>query len=295
LQLSLILYFYELIVANSKLPKFQLNGFYVALIAVFLVIAGLASMSFVTIQYGSVGLITRFGAVTGRKVEPGLHFKIPLVDGVVTYRTQKITYETSNNPQISDANYTDVPVDTTTEDGQPIKIRYTIRFSVDGSRVDWIANNIGNESDIVEKIVKTESRVIVRNVPRSFIAQDLYTGNIDQAQTEIFDSLNPIFEENGLVLDSFGIRQIEFQQEYIDAIERKQIEKENIATEEARAEQEEFRKQQAITKAEGEAEAQRLQQQTLTDPLLRKLWIEKWNGELPQYMAGEESDVILGL
>lgn len=44
-------------------------------------------------------------------------------------------------------------------------------------------------------------------------------------------------------------------------------------------------KEAAITKAEGEAKAQQLQQQTLTDRLLRKLWIEKWKGDIPRYVG----------
>ncbi|GAB4284683.1 MAG: prohibitin family protein [Candidatus Dojkabacteria bacterium] len=247
-----------------------------------------------SIKYGSVGIITRFGEVTGRIVEPGLHFKVPFVDNVVTYRTQKITYETLDDISSSNANYKDYPVDTTTKDGQQVQVRYTIRFAIDPAQASWIANNIGTEEDVVEKIIKTESRIYVRNVIREYYAENLYTGNIVDAQTEVEGILAETFNENGIILDSFGIRQIEFQPEYISAIEAKQIEKERVTTEQYKAEQEEFKKQQAITKAQGEAEAQRLQQQTLSPELIQKLWIEKWNGQLPNYLGGNES-LFVGL
>ncbi len=38
-----------------------------------------------------------------------------------------------------------------------------------------------------------------------------------------------------------------------------------------------------IVAAQAEAEANRLKQQALTPQILEKMWIEKWNGELPQY------------
>ena len=75
--------------------------------------------------------------------------------------------------------------------------------------------------------------------------------------------LEPLFVEKGLVLDSFGIREIGFSPDYIDAIEQKQIEKERVITEQYRAEQAEKRKDAVITEAEGEAEAIRIKGEAL--------------------------------
>ena len=261
----------------------------IILLVVFLLLS-----TFRTVQYGSVGMVTRFGGLTDRNLSPGLHLVIPFVDNVVVFRTQKITYETSEHSATSMANYTDLPVDTTTKDGQQVNVRYTIRFAIDPERVRWIAENIGTEADLVEKIVKAESRVYVRNIVRDYDASTLYTGEIQQAQDELTGQLGEIFEKNGIILDSFGIRQVEFQPEYLAAIEAKQIEKEKVATEQYKADQEKFRKAQAITRAEGEAEAQRLQQQTLSRELIQKQWIEKWNGQLPEYMGSGNESFLIG-
>ncbi len=262
--------------------------------AIFGVIVLLVFFSANSIQYGSVGIVTQFGGLTDRKLDPGLHFVVPLVDNVVTYRTQKITYETSEHSDTSMANYTDQPVDTTTKDGQQVMVRYTIRFAIDPEKVRWIAENIGTEAELVEKIVKAESRVYVRNTVRGYDAGTLYTGEIKQAQDELTKQLEPVFSKNGIILDSFGIRQITFQPDYLAAIEAKQIEKEKVVTEQYRAEQEKFRKEQAITKAQGDAEAQRLQQQTLSKELIQKQWIEKWDGKLPTYIAGDGNGLLIG-
>lgn len=254
----------------------------------------IAINGFFTIQYGTIGVVTRFGALTDRIVQPGAHFKIPLIDDIVTYSTQKITYETSDTPADSAANYTDYSVDTTTFDGQQVSVRYTVRFAIDPEKVIWIASNIGKEQDVVEKIVKTESRIHVRNIVREYNAEQLYTGDIQNTQQEIKEILEEIFAENGIILDSFGIRQIQFQPEYLAAIEQKQIEKERVTTEQFKAEQEKFKAEQAITRAQGEAEAQRLQQQTLSNLLIQKMWIEKWNGQVPTY-TGDGGNLFFGL
>lgn len=252
-----------------------------------------------TVRYGTIGVVTRFGQIVGDPAKPGLHVKIPFVDQVLVYRTQKIIYETLaaeaySNSQ-SAADYQDFAVDTTTKDGQQIAIRYTVRFSINPKLVKEVAENLGTESEVVEKIVKTDSRIWARNIPRSYSAIDLYTGNVQEVSEQIADKLRPLFDENGIVLDEFGIRSIIFEEDYVSAIEQKQIEKERISTEEYKAEQEEFKKKALITKAQGEAEAQRLQQQTLSKELIQKLYIEKWNGILPQTMTGSENGVIIDI
>ncbi len=261
-------------------------------IAIIVIIALLALTSFRLVRAGTVKVVTRFGRVTGRMLRPGAHFIIPLAEGTITYNTKKVTYEASNEPQRSKATYTDIPVDTTTLDGQQIELNYTARFSIDPAKAGWIANNIGTEADVVEKIVKTDTRIHARNIAREFNAADLYTGNISQVQRAIEDTLRPIFEENGLILDEFGIRSIAFTDEYINAIEAKQIEKERVITEENIAKQEEFRKEARITRAEGQAEEQRLQRATLTDTLLMKMWIEKWSGEVPNVVTGDQGNLL---
>ena len=245
-----------------------------------------------TVQYGNVGVLTRFGRVSGAALEPGIHVKVPFVDKVLIYSTQKMIYETSEEGSVTNADYQDYPVDTTTKDGQQVSIRYTVRFSVDADKVKFVAENLGTEAQLVEKVVKTDSRIHARTIPRNYNALDLYSGNVEVVQEKIYDSLKPIFEENGLILDEFGIRSINFQADYVETMEQKQIEFEKVKTEEYRAEQETYKKQALITKAEGEAEAQRLQQETLTKELIQKLYIEKWNGILPTVVSGDNGLIL---
>jgi regulator of protease activity HflC (stomatin/prohibitin superfamily) len=213
-----------------------------------------ASSSYTQIQYGTVGLVTRFGAVTGRFMHPGLNWRLPLIEGVVRYRTQEIIYQTADQGE-SQADYVDIPTDTTTADGQQIILKYSIRFRIDPERVDWIANNIGDERDVVEKVVKFHSRILARNIPKEYAALDLYTGNIQEVQDEFEKQLTPLFAEKGIILDSFGLRKIEFTEAYRQAVEQKQIEAENVTTERHRAEQATYQAQAQVERAKGEAQA----------------------------------------
>ena len=236
-----------------------------ALVA-FVVVIGLSS-SITIIDAGTIGVVKRFGRVTGVVLGPGFHLITPLADRVMVYNTKDIIYETApiEKQAASRADYLDFPVDTTTEDGQQIDLSYSIRFRIERSEAPRVAQELGDEIAVVEKVVKFHSRILARQIPRSYEASDLYTGDISVVQEAIAAELRPLFREKGLVLDAFGIREITFSPDYVEAIEQKQIENERVATEEYRAEQAKFRKLATITEAEGEAEAIRVKGEALRE------------------------------
>ena len=259
------------------------------------------------VKAGSVEVVTQFGKVSGRVLHPGLNWIVPLVDHTIKYNTKLVTYETASEEKqkSSDSDYKDFPVNTTTSDGQPLTVTYTVRFSVMPDKAGWVAQNIGKESDVVEKVIKTESRTHVRNIARKYPSEQLYTGQVEDYQQEVFDTLKSSFEKHGIYLDFVGIREPGFSQEYIDTIEQKQIEQEKVLTAENVAKRAVEEKKAQITKAEGEAEAQRLQRESLSDTVLAKLKLEneralinQWNGAYPQTMmtcGGDNPDLLLSL
>lgn len=241
--------------------------------------------SFKTVSSGTIKVVTRVGQVTGRVLHPGASFIIPFFEGTLVYNTKKVIYETTSaeKQKGSQADYKDFPVDTNTKDGQQVDIYYTVRFSIDPSKATWVAQHIGSEDALVEKIVKTDSRIWVRNVAREYEANELYTGNVEKVQIRIEEKIRPLLIDNGILLDEVGIREIKFTEQYIQAIEQKQIQAVKVETEKNIAAQAEFQKEARITKAEGMAKEQELQRQTITAELLQKMAIEKWTGILPIY------------
>jgi len=228
----------------------------IAFVLVFAIMAVLNS--YTVVEAGNVAVVKRLGRVI-TVFDPGLHWKLPFIDNTVTYRTQEIVYETSDNPDASKADYRDFEVDTATSDGQQITARYTVRFRIKPQEAANIVNNLGTEKEVVEKVVKQNSRVWVRNLLRNYEASQLYSGDIRAAQDNITEQLRSDFEQEGLELIFFGLRQIGFTEAYKQAVENKQIEAENIITKQNLARQAEFEKVRIITEAEAEAERQRLE------------------------------------
>lgn len=125
----------------KKLFSFSRN------LTLIIISVSIALSSFKTVKSGEVGVVTRFGKVTGQILSPGASFVVPIIDRVITYNTKKIIYETTSMDKqtSSQADYLDFPVDTNTADGQPVDIYYTVRFSVDPTKASWVAQNIGAE------------------------------------------------------------------------------------------------------------------------------------------------------
>jgi regulator of protease activity HflC (stomatin/prohibitin superfamily) len=234
-----------------------------AAILVAVVLVALVVQSLVTVQAGTVGVVLRLGAVR-QELAPGLHVIVPFIDRVVIFPTLKKTYEASDTPQSSEADYPDIIVAALTSDGQQIRVGLTARFMIAPGKAAWIVQNLGTEREYVEKVVKTEIRGSGRRVPTRFAAYDLYTKKSYEAQQALFDEIAPKFEKNGLILDEIVIRNITFTPEYAKTLEEKQIALENITTEKNKLEQEKIRKEQKIVEAEGDAKSIEIRQAALT-------------------------------
>lgn len=253
-------------------------------VVVFLLVFGIFAVinSYTIVQAGSVAVVKRLGRVVA-VFEPGLNWKIPFIDQTVVYRTQEIVYETSDEPTQSRADYKDIPVDTATSDGQQITARYTVRFRINPQEAANIVNNLGDEAEVVEKLIKQNSRVWVRTLLRNFTASQLYSGDIQEAQEIIQKQLEQDFAKEGITLVFFGLRQITFSEAYIEAVEKKQIEAENVITKQNLARQAEFEKQRIITEAQAEAERQRLE----------RIGIAQGEAEAIKLRAQAEAEAIL--
>ncbi len=209
----------SLIYANTRKRSFNPRRAIVGGVVAFVLVMTLTGIlsSIVEVETGTVAVVTQFGQVI-TVFQPGLNFKLPFIQETVVYRTREITYETSAAPESSDADYPDYQVDTATLDGQQISVRFTVRFRIDSEQVSTILINLGTEREMVEKVVRANARVRVRNLLKRYTAADLYSGNIADAETVIWKALTDDYKAEGIVLVFFGLRSIQFTEDYVNAI-----------------------------------------------------------------------------
>lgn len=224
----------------------------VSLLVLGLIVVGLA---YTPVEFGTVALVKRFGGLTGVVFDPGLHWRVPFIDQVVVIPTAVRSYEASDDPGASGADYKDYPVNAQTIDGQQISIKYTVLFRVSSTEAVEIARKIGLLSEVVENVVKAHSRNLARLWAQNYTAEDLYSGEgIFAYEGAVRDALEQEFERNGVTLDGFLVRKVDFDEDYIRAIEQQQIAEEAIETARYDSEAAEYEKERQIRLAEADAE-----------------------------------------
>jgi regulator of protease activity HflC (stomatin/prohibitin superfamily) len=102
-----------------------------------------------------------------------------------------------------------------------------------------------------------------------------------KARTTLKDKLAPYF----IVVDEFTIPNYEFPKEFNDAILATQVANQQNLQAKQLQEKARTEAETALIVAQGLANAQKAQATTLTPEYLQLQAINKWNGQLPQYLT----------
>ena len=232
--------------------------------------------SFRTVDAGEIGIITRFGNVD-RVAEAGLSFKLPFIENMVKMdvRVQKEEADSS----------------AATKDLQDVTAKLALNYSIDKETALNIYKSLG---------VSYKDNIIVPALHESFKAgtaqytsEELIT-NRTAVKEKILAAVKERLASYGIVVTDLNIVNLSFSESFDVAVEAKAVAQQEVEKAKQDLEKAKIEAEKKKTEAQAEAEAQRLQQQTLTDLMIKKMWIEKWDGKLPTTNAGG-SGVILDL
>ena len=244
---------------TKKIILFSLLGLFV-LITLF--------CSFQTIKSGEVGLRVRFGKIIDSNLSEGLNLKIPYVEKIVkvNIKVQKVELSTM----------------AASKDLQDIDTTIAVNYRVLGNSASNLYRTVGNSYE--EVILHPAIQECVKSVISNYTAEEVVTSR-SEVSAKSLEELQGKVSNYGITIDSFNIINLTFSEEYSNAIEEKQVAEQKLATAKLEAEAK-------IVEAEATKKANDLMKQSLTDELIAKQFIEKWDGKLPETYAGEN---ILGL
>jgi len=288
---------------KSAIFRHPLRG--ATIVALFIAVALLAASGFRIVDASETCAVTRWGQLLP-PISNGLHWRMPIMHRFHCFSVREVVYETSREPGQSGQDFTGTVVDTQTADGQTIAVAYSVVFSVPAENASKVYSEVGGTMiDVTRRVVETVSRSEVRNALRSYTAERLYSGDVYGAQTKIAEQLSAQFDRSGIALHNFLIREIDFDEAYIQAIEQQQIAEEQVQTasfEAERALQEAIRAKNiakgaadaAIEAARGGAESVRIRAEaqavanrqlaeSLTPQLIQYEQLQVWDGKLPIY------------
>ena len=244
--------------SNMTFPKLKaILGLVLTLVIFLLILDG-----FTSIPAGHVGVVYDRGrGVLETPFQEGLHLKIPFWQVVTKMDTRLQAYTMSIAPG-EGSNYGDDSIESLTKDGQKVFVDITIQYRISGDNAPWIYQNVG--LDFAEKVIRPGVRNVVRDVTTGYDSTNLFTQETrTKAQLAMEEALKVLYEKNKITLDNLLLRNIQFSENYLQAIEDKQVAQQRIQKAEYERQEAEIVKEKKIIEAQAEAESIRLKGETL--------------------------------
>ena len=226
--------------------------------------------SFHTVDTGEVAVVKHLGKAKEVKTA-GTHY-----DFWMTNKYQKYDGKVQN---------IDIETAAYSSDAQTMTVQMTLQYQVLTDKVMDIAAQYGTLDALTTRInaIATEK---TKSVLSSHKAMDIIANRQDMSPA-VEEAIRAAVDEEYFVnVVAVVLTNIDFSDAFETAVEEKMIAEQK----QLKAEYDAAAK---VTAAEAEAKANQLLEKSLTDKILGEMFIDKWDGKLPEVMAGEDGLSIL--
>ena len=231
-----------------------------AVIVLFALVTILNSVT--TIESGEVGLKVRFGKIVDSSLNEGLNLKVPYIEQIkkVNIKVQK----------------SEITVESSTKDMQTIMTTIAVNYRVDSKKASNLYRTVGNNYEIT--VLEPAIKESIKSAIAKYNAEEITTKR-SEVSGNCLTELQKKVEKYGIIVEDFNLTDFSFSAEYTKAIEEKQVAEQKLQKTKLEAEAK-------VIEAEATKKANDLLKQSLTDELIAKQFIEKWDGKLPETYAG---------
>lgn len=253
--------------------------------------------SFVVVDSGHIGVVTVFGNVEKEPLYNGLHVVLPYKDVVqMDTRVQK-----------HEARY-----DAASVDIQAVHAVMALNYRLIGDRAPEVYRTVGLRYE--QSIIDPAAAEVLKANTAVHAANDILQQR-PRIKADVQDGLTKWLLKYGIQVTEVSIKDIRFDKDFEQAVERKQIaqqvaEQKRYEVDQAKREAEskvarERGEGAALqARAEGEAAALRLRAaaeaeynskvtQSLTPTLIQQQYLAKWDGKLPQFVTGSGGNLLM--
>ena len=262
----------------------------VGLILVVILLVVFVSASYVVIPAGHTGVALTFGKVEDTVLQEGLHFKVPFV--------QKIAVMDNRIVKL------DVNTEAFSKDLQTITTVVAVNYHVGKENSQTVYKNVGLNFE--EVLITPAVNEVLKAVTAKYTAVELVSSRAEVSML-LDDGLNEKLNGYGIFINELNIINWDFSEEYINAVEAKQVAEQNLIK--TRTEQEQAlviantEAQKRVIAAEAEAneikvlaqanaESNRIITESISELLIKYQTVAKWDGKLPTVMSGSDNMLI---
>lgn len=237
--------------------------------------------SFHTVETGEVAVVKHLGQAKEVKTA-GTYFNLWITDKYQTYdaKVQNVSIET--------AAYS--------SDAQTMNIQMNLQYQILSDKVLEIANQYGS-LDALNVRIQAIAIEKTKATLSSHKAMDIIANRAAMSPAVEEEVRKAVGQEYYVNIVSVVLTNIDFSDAFETAVEEKMIaEQQQLKSEyenQTKVAKAEAEAKAKVVEAEAEAKANELLEKTLTDKILQEMYIEKWNGELPQVVAGEDANLMI--
>ena len=181
-----------------------------------------------------------------------------------------------------------------TRDGVVITQDVAVQAAADPALVTTLFQTYRVEfTDILHTYVRQDVRNLFIKYASALSVDDIYGNGKNDMLLKVQADLKALYAPKGLVIDSVSyIGPPIFPQQIVDAIHNKQQAEQDALTAQNKVATKKAEADQAIATARGEAEANRIVTQSLSQELIQYYAIQKWDGKLPSVTGGSSIPMI---
>ncbi len=235
----------------------------------------------VIVSAGERGVVLNWGAVSKDILDEGIHWRVPFMQRVVNINVQTQALSIENSQAYS-------------KNLQVVLIHSVLNYAVNPGSAGSLYQHVG--LDYAAKIVSPRLEGAVKQTIAQFTAEQLLSSR-GEVQIEIENAVKAALAGEGIDVLKYTLVNEEFSDEYEQAIERKQVAEQDALAAKNKLEQVQFEANQRVTSAKAEAEAIKIQTESIArnggEAYVQLKAIERWDGRLPtQYVPNTSLPLI---
>ncbi|MBD2195456.1 MULTISPECIES: prohibitin family protein [Calothrix] len=243
----------------------------------FLVLLTIIITPFVIVNPGERGVLMEFGRVQQTILPEGIHAIIPLVNTV-----QKINVRIQKQ---------EISAEASSKDLQDIFTDVALNWHIIPDEANLIFQEIGDEKDVVEKIINPAVEEVLKAVVAKYTAEEVVTKR-GEVKSSVDDALTARLHGYHIAVDDISLVHVNFSDRFSEAVEAKQIAEQDAKRADFLALKAVKEAEAKVNLAKGEAEINRLLHDSLTPEIIERQAIQKWDGKLPLIMTKDTPKLL---
>ncbi len=240
-------------------------------IAVLAALILILNASIIVVRVGETGVYTLFGKVKDDELHSGLHIVNPLAKIIpMSIRTEEYTMSiTHGGGKKMGAD----SIAALTKEGLNVDLDITVLYHLNEESASDIYRELG--LDYKEKIIRPTIRSVIREIIAQYNAKDIYSEKRQEASQKILARLKEEIEPRGIVVEEVLLRNVSLPASLTKAIQDKLKAEQEAQKYDYLLEKEKKEKQRKIIEAEGQRDAQKIINESLTTNYLYYLYIKE--------------------